>query len=92
MDFSIIFFRHSDGGLGWVEQAPFDRIIVTACAFEIPNHLIEQLDEGGIMIVPVGEVHEEQVLKKVKKNKGKIYVENLEKVRFVPLLEGVEKQ
>ena len=44
------------------------------------------------MIVPVGEVHEEQVLKKVKKNKGKIYVENLEKVRFVPLLEGVEKQ
>ena len=87
-----IFFRHSDGGLGWIEQAPFDRIIVTACAFEIPNHLLEQLDEGGIMIVPVGEVHEEQVLKKVKKNKGKIYVENLEKVRFVPLLEGIEKQ
>ena len=44
------------------------------------------------MIVPVGEVHEEQVLKKVKKNKGKISVESLEKVRFVPLLEGVEKQ
>ena len=87
-----IFFRHGDGGHGWVEQAPFDRIIVTACAFEIPNQLIEQLNEDGIMIVPVGEIHEEQVLKKVKKSKGKIYVENLEKVRFVPLIEGVEKK
>jgi protein-L-isoaspartate O-methyltransferase len=44
------------------------------------------------MIVPVGEIHEEQVLKKVKKYKEKIYVENLEKVRFVPLIEGVEKK
>ena len=66
-----IFFRHGDGGLGWVEQAPFDRIIVTACAFEIPNQLVKQLNEGGIMIVPVGEIHEEQVLKKVKKYKSR---------------------
>ena len=52
----------------WVTKPPsLDRIIVTACAYEIPSHLIEQLDEGGIMIVPVGEVHEEQVLKKVKR-------------------------
>ena len=43
------------------------------------------------MIVPVGEVHEEQILKKVIKQKNKIFVENLEKVRFVPLIEGIEK-
>lgn len=86
-----IFFRHGDGGLGWVEQAPFDRIIVTACAVDIPRQLISQLKENGIMIVPVGEVHEEQILKKVIKQKNKIFVENLEKVRFVPLIEGIEK-
>ena len=85
-----IFFRHGDGGLGWVEQAPFDRIIVTACAVDIPRQLISQLKENGIMIVPVGEVHEEQILKKVIKQKNKIFVENLEKVRFVPLIEGIE--
>ena len=44
------------------------------------------------MIVPVGELHEEQILKKVVKKKNKIFVENLEKVRFVPLIEGVEKK
>ena len=87
-----IFFRHGDGGLGWIEQAPFDRIIVTACAFEIPKQLLNQLSEDGIMIVPVGEIHEQQVLKKIKKSRGNIFVENLEKVRFVPLIEGIEKK
>ena len=87
-----IFFKHADGGLGWEEQAPFDRIIVTACAYEIPQKLTNQLIDGGIMIVPIGETHNEQILKKVIKKKNKIEVFDLDKVRFVPLLEGIEKK
>ncbi len=87
-----IFFKHADGGLGWEEQAPFDRIIVTACADEIPQKLTNQLIDGGIMIVPIGETHNEQILKKVIKKKNKIEVFDLDKVRFVPLLEGIEKK
>ena len=87
-----IFFKHADGGLGWEEQAPFDRIIVTACANEVPEKLVNQLSDDGIMIVPVGEIHDEQILKKVIKKKNKIHIINLDKVRFVPLIEGVEKK
>jgi protein-L-isoaspartate(D-aspartate) O-methyltransferase len=87
-----IFFKHADGGLGWEEQAPFDRIIVTACANEIPEKLVNQLSENGIMIVPVGEIHDEQILKKVIKKDNKIHIIDLDKVRFVPLIEGIEKK
>ena len=65
-----IFFKFGDGGLGWSDQAPFDRIIVTACAPEIPKNLINQLDDNGIMIIPIGEDNNIQVLKKIVK-KGK---------------------
>ena len=64
---SNVFCRHGDGGLGWVEQAPFDRIIVTASAPEIPKNLLDQLEVGGIMIIPVGEDFNDQILKKVGK-------------------------
>ena len=83
-----IFFKHADGGLGWSEQAPFDRIIVTANAPEIPNILVEQLINEGIMIIPVGDDYNQQILKKVIKKENKILVENLMQVRFVPLIEG----
>ena len=83
----IISFKHADGGLGWSEQAPFDRIIVTANAPEIPNILVEQLINEGIMIIPVGDDYNQQILKKVIKE-NKILVENLMQVRFVPLIEG----
>ena len=87
-----VFFKHDDGGLGWKEQAPFDRIIVTACAPEIPAKLLKQLDDKGIMIVPIGEDYDTQILKKVIK-KGKEYIsETLINVRFVPLIEGKENQ
>ena len=82
-------FKHADGGLGWNEQAPFDRIIVTANAPEIPNILVEQLVNDGVMIIPVGDDYNQQILKKVvKKKKNKILVENIMQVRFVPLIEG----
>ena len=91
LELGNIFCRHADGGLGWKEQAPFDRIIVTACAPEIPSTLVSQLKYDGIMIIPIGEDYNQQVLKKVIKiENGKIRVENLSNVRFVPLLEGTE--
>jgi len=85
-----IFCKHGDGGLGWEEQAPFDRIIVTACAQDIPSKLIDQLNNNGIMIVPIGDEHDSQILKKIVKVKKELIITNLINVRFVPLLEGKE--
>ena len=85
---SNIYCKHADGGLGWNEQSPFDRIIVTASAPEIPNALINQLSDNGIMLIPLGDENNDQTLVKVTKNKKSIKTENLFNVRFVPLLEG----
>ena len=85
-----IFTRHADGGMGWNEQAPFDRIIVTACALDIPGELLGQLSVGGKMIVPIGDEYNEQKLQKIIKKKENIEIEDLGSVRFVPLLEGKE--
>ena len=87
-----IFFKHADGGLGWNEQAPFDRILVTANAPGIPDNLLKQLANKGIMIIPVGDDYNEQVLKKIIKNDNDIKIENLMKVRFVPLVEGKDNK
>ena len=83
-----VFFKHADGGLGWSEQAPFDRIIVTASAPEIPTKLLSQLVDNGIMVIPVGEDNDNQVLKKIIKKRDSFIVKNIMNVRFVPLLEG----
>ncbi len=87
-----IFCKHDDGGLGWKDQAPFDRIIVTASAPEIPSKLVEQLSINGKMIIPIGDQHNDQVLKKISKNKEKLSISDLGTVRFVPLLEGKENK
>ena len=87
-----IFCKHGDGGLGWKDQAPFDRIIVTASAPEIPSKLVEQLSINGKMIIPIGDQHNDQVLKKISKNKEKLSISDLGTVRFVPLLEGKENK
>ncbi len=77
-----------DGSKGWPEQAPFDRIMVTAAAGQVPEALLNQLAVGGIMVVPVGESVEEQVLVRVKRNERGFEHELLTGVRFVPLVEG----
>ena len=77
-----------DGGMGWPEQAPFSRIIVTAAAADIPPVLVDQLSVGGIMVVPVGEHRDHQDLLKVRKTETGIDVQDLGPVRFVPLLPG----
>ena len=92
MELNNVFTKHGDGGLGWREQAPFERIIVTAAALEIPGKLIDQLDNNGIMVVPVGEENNNQTLFKIKKINNKIFSESIMSVRFVPLIEGKNNQ
>jgi protein-L-isoaspartate(D-aspartate) O-methyltransferase len=77
-----------DGFAGVPSRAPFDRIIVTAAAEEVPKPLLEQLAEGGIMILPLGAHGGSQVLVKLTKKKDRIAREDLIPVRFVPLLPG----
>lgn len=78
-----------DGAVGWKEQAPFDRIMVTAAADTIPKALVDQLAPGGIMIIPVGAAQGEQKLVRVEKDaKGKVTEKPLIAVRFVPLVAG----
>ncbi len=76
--------KHGDGYLGWEEHAPFDAIIVTASPKEIPPKLIEQLKEGGRMVLPVGTNRQE--LKLVIKDNEGIKVEKIISVRFVPMV------
>lgn len=79
------FFFHGDGSLGIPSRAPFNKIIVTAGAPVIPNALIDQLVEGGILIIPVGDRASQKMLKITKKN-GKLLKEEFDQFAFVPLL------
>ncbi len=78
-----------DGSLGLPEQAPFDRILVTAAAEDPPSSLLAQLKVGGIMVLPVGQSDTIQNLIKIVKTKDGLEYSELNSVRFVPLLEGV---
>ena len=82
--------RFGDGSMGWKEQAPFSRIIVTAAAIDVPEVLLDQLDVGGIMIVPVGLDERTQELLKITKHEDDIVTEELGEVRFVPLISDEE--
>lgn len=77
--------RADDGTLGWPEEAPFDRIIITAGSPEIPLPLIEQLAEGGIIVIPVGDIYSQQLLKYRKSGKNPI-IEYHTPCVFVPLI------
>lgn len=78
-----------DGYRGLPESAPFDAIIVTAAPDEVPSPLIEQLAEGGRLVIPVGTYHQE--LKLIRKIAGKIKETNIIPVRFVPMTGEAEK-
>ncbi|HEY6009585.1 MAG TPA: protein-L-isoaspartate(D-aspartate) O-methyltransferase [Geobacteraceae bacterium] len=80
--------RAGDGYFGWPEKAPFDAILVTAAADFIPPPLIEQLKEGGRMLIPVGTPFLVQTLMLVEKRGGKTVTRSLMPVRFVPLRRG----
>lgn len=80
-----------DGSLGMPDQAPFDRIILTAAAEDLPANLLEQLRIGGIMVLPVGQSDAVQSLIKVEKTDNGFNYTELGDVRFVPLVEGIAK-
>ena len=82
----------SDGGHGLEQQAPFDRIIVTAASDDPPASLLSQLKIGGIMIIPVGQSDNMQKLIKIAKTGGGYEYQDLQSVRFVPLVAGTEKE
>ena len=79
------FFFFGDGSKGIPAKAPYDKILVTAGAPVIPTALIDQLNEGGILIIPVGD-REKQKMVKIKKTKGKLVKEEFDYFAFVPLL------
>ena len=85
-DYGNIKIKHDDGYNGWQEEAPFDAVIVTAAPKAIPEKLVEQLKEGGKMIIPVGETH--QTLKIIQKIDGRILENDAFYVRFVPMIKG----
>jgi protein-L-isoaspartate(D-aspartate) O-methyltransferase len=88
---SNITVRWGDGTKGWPEQAPFDRILVTAAAPDVPGHLIESLVDGGILVAPVGEERRDQKLLRVRRSGEAFEIEDLGAVRFVPLIEGLPR-
>lgn len=86
LDLHNISTRHGDGWQGWHARSPFDAIIVTAAPPEIPSELLAQLDEGGILVLPVGE--DRQFLKRIRRQNGEFVIDTVEAVRFVPLVKG----
>lgn len=84
--------RHGDGGLGWPEQAPFDRIMVTAASPGEPTELLHQLKPGGILVSPVGRSSVQMLHRYVGQPDGSFRRESLAEVRFVPLVEGTAKE
>lgn len=86
LDLHNVSTRHGDGWQGWKVKAPFDAIIVTAAAPEIPAELLSQLAEGGLMVLPVGDEH--QLLKCVRRWDDDFIIDTVESVRFVPLVRG----
>mgnify|MGYP001824122968 CR=1 FL=1 len=84
LGYGAVAVRSADGFYGWPEQAPFDAILVTAAAEFVPPPLLEQLAEGGLMVIPVGSPFFVQTLMLVQKRDGKPYATSLMPVRFVP--------
>ncbi|MBT5049252.1 MAG: protein-L-isoaspartate(D-aspartate) O-methyltransferase [Rhodospirillaceae bacterium] len=80
--------KWGDGHKGWPEQAPFDRIILTAASVEVPAALFEQLGDDGILIAPVGKSSYEQVLMRFRRVEGGWETDELWPVRFVPMVDG----
>jgi protein-L-isoaspartate(D-aspartate) O-methyltransferase len=84
--------RFGDGTKGWPEQAPYDRVMVTAAAAQIPTVLIEGLAPGGVLVAPVGEDHRDQQLLRIRRNDTGFSTEDLGLVRFVPLVAGLPRR
>jgi protein-L-isoaspartate(D-aspartate) O-methyltransferase len=87
-----IVFRFGDGAKGWPEQRPYDRVIVTAAAAEVPAALADGLACGGVLVAPVGGDRRDQQLLRIRRNEDGFATEDLGLVRFVPLVAGLPRQ
>lgn len=90
LNINNIHTRTDDGQNGWIQYAPYDRILFSATAKEIPAKLFEQLSDGGILVAPM-QKGAKQVIVRFKKNGSSIIKEELEECDFVPVLDGVQK-
>lgn len=86
LDLHNVSMKHGDGWQGWSSKGPFDAIIVTAAASQVPTKLVEQLNDGGRLIIPVGE--QSQQLHCITREGGEFNEKIIEAVRFVPLVAG----
>jgi protein-L-isoaspartate(D-aspartate) O-methyltransferase len=84
--------RFGDGTRGWPEQAPYERVLVTAAAPELPMALVDALSPSGILVAPIGEDHRDQQLVRVRRNENGYTTEELGLVRFVPLVSGLPRR
>ncbi|GAA4897586.1 protein-L-isoaspartate(D-aspartate) O-methyltransferase [Ferrimonas pelagia] len=86
LDLHNIAFKYGDGWQGWPSKAPFAGILVTAAASDVPTALLQQLMDGGRLVIPVGE--QEQVLRVIQRSGDRFTSQDVEAVRFVPLVQG----
>ena len=92
LNYNNVYVKVGDGYMGWEEHAPFDAIIVTCAANRIPPLLLEQLQEGGRMVIPLENTPLYQTLTRVTKKDGKPVVERITDVRFVPMVGEIKKK
>jgi protein-L-isoaspartate(D-aspartate) O-methyltransferase len=85
LNFTNIHYKVGDGSVGWEEHAPYDRIMVTAAANVLPDDLMDQLANGGRMVIPVGPPHLQELQLITKTDDGDMDVETMGMVRFVEL-------
>ncbi len=90
LGYQNIHVRTDDGQNGWIQYAPYDRILFSATAQEIPRRLFDQLSEDGILVAPL-QIKDKQIITRFYKRDGRIKSEELDECDFVPVLSGVEK-
>ena len=90
LEISNIHTRTDDGQNGWIQYAPYDRILFSATAKQIPKKLFDQLSDGGILVAPM-QKGSKQIITRFRKNGNNIEEEELEACDFVPVLDGVQK-
>lgn len=86
LDLHNVTMKHGDGWQGWTSKGPYDAIVVTAAAAELPTELIAQLNDCGTIIIPIGV--ESQQLYQISKQQQQLTQQKLENVKFVPLVKG----
>lgn len=86
LDLHNVSMKHGDGWQGWTSKAPFDCILVTAAPSAVPQALLQQLSDGGRLVIPVGT--DDQVLRVIQRQGDTFLEDNVEAVRFVPLVPG----